>query len=180
MATHKGITPTLGLLVHLARVTQTRQLHPSRRHRQVPHACAAQPCPGLAIQHRWTLSFLVLTHTQHLGSGGLAVPAWPQLPQAAAAPCLPPSAVQHGPHHSPPGLGLLGHSHTSASARTGLLMLPHTHLTPAHVHSSLWLSHRRALQTRLMGISGHPHLQLWSTAWLKVASHRENLFPPGE
>lgn len=50
-------------------------------------------------------------------SGGLAVPAWPQLPQAAAAPCLPPSAVQHRPHHSPPGLGLLGHSHTSASAR---------------------------------------------------------------
>lgn len=84
-----------------------------RRHRQVPHACSAQPCPGLLIQHRWTLSSLVLTHPPAPCSGGLAVP------QAAAAPCLPPSAVQHRVPHSPAGQGLLGHSHTTASVRLG-------------------------------------------------------------
>lgn len=70
MATHKGITPMPGLLVHLAHVTQMRQQHLPWRHLQVPHACTAQPCPGLAIQHRWTLSSLVLTHTQHLAEVG--------------------------------------------------------------------------------------------------------------
>lgn len=57
----------------------------------------------------------------------------------------------------------------------GLFVLPHTHLTPAHGHSSLCLAHCRGLQARLMGICGHSHLQLWPTAWLKVASHRKPL-----
>lgn len=52
----------------------------------------------------------------------------------------------------------------------GVDMLPHTHLTPAHVHSSLCLVHHRRLQGRLIGTSGHPHLQLWPPAWLRAAS----------
>lgn len=116
MATHKGITPTLGLLVHLARVTHGKAVAPVT---EISPGPTCLRCPALS----WAgdpapMDFVLPRAHSHPApcSGGLAVPAWPQLPQAAAAPCLPPSAVQHGPHHSPPGLGLLGHSHTSASA----------------------------------------------------------------
>lgn len=59
---------------------------------------------------------------------------------------------------------------TQRGCPAGVDMLPRTHLTPAHVRSSPRLAHRRGLQGRLMGTSGHPHLQLWPAAWLRVAS----------
>lgn len=119
-----------------------------------------------------------LTPSTLLGWAGCACLASAAPGSCCSLPASLSSAAQAPPQ--PTGAGTPGAQPHQCQCPTALLMLPHTHLTPAHVHSSLWLSHHRELQTRLMGICGHPHLQLWPTAWLKVASHRENLFPPGE
>lgn len=156
----------LGLLVHLAHVTQRRQSHPPWRHRQVPHACAAEPCPGLAIQHRWTLSSLVLTHTQHLAQVGWQYLLGLSCPRQLLLPACLPQQCSTASYQSWDSWGTA----TPMPASIRAVNAPSHPPNPACVHSSLWLAHCRGLQTRLMGICGHSHLQLWPMAWLKVSS----------
>lgn len=64
-----------------------------------PHACSAQPSPGLASQHRWTLPSLVLTCTQCLAWAGrhplLSLLGLRCLGHLLLPACLLPAALHH-------------------------------------------------------------------------------------
>lgn len=101
------------ILEHPARVTRTRQLHLPWRHGQVPHACTAQPCPGLAIQtHGLCPALCSLTPS--------TLPRWAgSACLASAGPgscCSLPASLSSAAQHCPTRTRTPGHSHTNASA----------------------------------------------------------------
>lgn len=109
MATHRGITSWSVLPMSHGRGSCTCPGDMARSH------MPALPSPVPDWRSRPMDFVLPCAHSHPAPCpGGLAVPAWPQLAQAAAAPCLPPSAVQHST--VPPGLGPPGHSHANTSA----------------------------------------------------------------